>query len=207
MEVAGGHAFLDSARRHWHRTALCDGTGASLTYGQALVRSAVLGRFLAQSLGDDSYVGILLPPTVPAAVVNLALVLQGKIPVNLNYTAGQNMIDSAIDQCAIRHVITSPKVLDKFQIKPKASLLMLEDVARSIPRTGKLAGAGLAHLLRFGVLERLFPGLACLHHDSVATVIFTTGSTGDPKGVVLSHRNILCNVTARSRHLDLLPEE
>ena len=201
------HAFLDAVREHWHDPALCDGTGASLTYGQALVRAAVLGRYLSRKLGDEPYVGILLPPTVPAAVVNLALVLQGKIPVNLNYTAGQGMIDSAIRQCAIGHVITSPKVLDKFQVTPKASLLMLEDVARTIPRTDKLSGAALAHLVRFGVLERLFPGLVKFGLDSIATVIFTSGSTGDPKGVVLSHRNILCNVRQVDEQVILAPDE
>src|SRR5262249_42222998 len=118
------HTILHVVRQHWPETALCDGTGAILTYGQTLVRASVLGRLLARRLDDHPYVGVLLPPMVPAAVVNLALVLQGKIPINLNYTAGQKMIDSAIDQCAIRHVITSPKLLDKFQVTPKAGLLM-----------------------------------------------------------------------------------
>ena len=112
------HAFVGSVRDHWSDPAVCDGTGASLTYGQTLVRATVLGRFLARTMGAEPFVGVLLPPMVPAAVVNLALVLQGKIPVNLNYTAGQEMIDSAIAQCGIKHVITSPKVLDKFQVKP-----------------------------------------------------------------------------------------
>ena len=201
------HALLDVVRKHWRDQALCDGTGASLTYGQTLVRSAVLGRFLARKLDGDAYVGVLLPPTVPSAVVNLALVLQGKIPVNLNYTAGQGMIDSAIDQCAIRHVITSPKLLDKFQVAPRASLLLLEDVARAIPRSDKLAGALAAHLARWGVLAGAFPGLGTFNLDSIATVIFTSGSTGDPKGVVLSHRNILSNVQQASEHIDLAPDE
>lgn len=201
------HAFVDVVRKHWNDTALCDGTGASLTYGQALVRSTVLGRFLTRKLDDSPYVGVLLPPTVPAAVVNLALVLQGKIPVNLNYTAGQGMIDSAIDQCAIRHVITSPKLLDKFQVAPRGTLMMLEDVARQIPRTDKLAGALTAHLARFGLLAGVFPGLRTCNLDSIATVIFTSGSTGDPKGVVLSHRNILSNVQQASQHIQLAPDE
>ncbi|MGC8644186.1 MAG: AMP-binding protein, partial [Isosphaeraceae bacterium] len=201
------HALVDVVRKHWRDQALCDGTGASLTYGQMLLRSAVLGRYLARTLGDDSYVGVLLPPMVPTAVVNLALVLQGKIPINLNYTAGQEMIDSAIDQCKIRHVITSPKLLDKFQVTPRANLMILEDVARQIPRTDKLAGALTAHLARWGVLAGALPGLGSFNLDSIATVIFTSGSTGDPKGVVLSHRNILSNVQQASEHIQLAPDE
>jgi acyl-[acyl-carrier-protein]-phospholipid O-acyltransferase/long-chain-fatty-acid--[acyl-carrier-protein] ligase len=201
------HALVREVRKHWAETALCDGTGSRLTYGQTLVRSAVLGRFLARTVGDDAYVGVLLPPMVPAAVVNLALVLQAKIPVNLNYTAGQGMIDSAIGQCGIRHVITSPKVLDKFQVKPHASLLFLEDLAKQIPRSDKLAGALLSWMARYRLLEGLFPGLARLDLDSVATVIFTSGSTGDPKGVVLSHRNILSNVQQVEEQVHLAPDE
>jgi acyl-[acyl-carrier-protein]-phospholipid O-acyltransferase/long-chain-fatty-acid--[acyl-carrier-protein] ligase len=200
-------AFVEEVRNHWGDQALCDGTGANLTYGQSLVRATVLGRFLARTLGDEPYVGVLLPPTVPAAVTNLALVLQGKIPVNLNYTAGQGMIDSAIRQCAIRHVLTSPKVLDRFHVAPNASLIMLEDVGRSIRTTDKLAGACLAHLVRFGVLGQLLPGLNSFDLDSIATVIFTSGSTGDPKGVVLTHRNILSNVQQASEHIQLAPDE
>jgi acyl-[acyl-carrier-protein]-phospholipid O-acyltransferase/long-chain-fatty-acid--[acyl-carrier-protein] ligase len=202
-----GHAFLEQVRRHWSDLAICDGTGARLTYGQALLRSAVLGRYLARTTDDAPYVGILLPPTVPAAVVNLALTLQGKIPVNLNYTAGQAMIDSSIEQCGIRQVITSPKVLDRFGVKPRGTLIALEDVARQIPWTDKLAGAACARLARYGLAGRLFPGLTRLDPSSVATVIFTSGSTGDPKGVVLSHRNILNNVRQADAAIVLAPDE
>jgi acyl-[acyl-carrier-protein]-phospholipid O-acyltransferase/long-chain-fatty-acid--[acyl-carrier-protein] ligase len=198
---------VQEARKHWYENAVSDGTGARLPYGQTLVRSAVLGRFLARTVGEDSYVGILLPPMVPSAVVNLALVLQGKIPVNLNYTAGQGMIDSAISQCGIRHVITSAKVLDRFRVRPQSTLLLLEDLAKQIPWSDKLAGALLSQMVRYHILDGGFPGLTRLNLDSVATVIFTSGSTGDPKGVVLSHRNILSNVRQVEEQVHLAPDE
>ncbi len=187
--------------------ALCDSTGTRLTYGETLLRAIVLGRHLMRTIGPDRYVGVLLPPTVPAAVANLALVLHDKIPVNLNYTAGQECIDSSIRQCGIRHVITSPRVLERFSVTPDAHLILLEDVARQIRRSDKLAGLIQARLLRLGLLERLLPGLARLNLDSIATVIFTSGSTGQPKGVVLSHRNILCNVLQIQEQLHLVPDD
>jgi acyl-[acyl-carrier-protein]-phospholipid O-acyltransferase / long-chain-fatty-acid--[acyl-carrier-protein] ligase len=201
------HAFVSQVRRHWSDEAMCDGTGTRLTYGDALLRALVLGRFLSRTVAEETYVGVLLPPTVPAAVVNLSVVLQGKIPVNLNYTAGQEIINSSIKQCGISHVITSPRLLERFQIAPDARLLMLEEVAGQIRWSDKLAGLAQSRLLRRGILEGLIPGLAGPDLDSTATVIFTSGSTGDPKGVVLSHRNILSNVIQIEQQVHLEPDE
>lgn len=201
------HAFVCQVRERWSAEAICDGTGARLTYGETFLRALVLGRYLSRTTGTGKYVGVLLPPTVPAAVVNLALVLQGRIPVNLNYTAGQRMIDSAIEQCKITHVITSPKVLDKFQVTPAATLIALEEVKDRISWSDKLVGAALSRLVWFRPLESLLPGLARPDLDAIGTVIFTSGSTGDPKGVVLSQRNILCNVMQIEQQVHLLPDE
>ena len=103
-------------------------TGASLTYAQALVRALALGRVLERTLGPAPHVGILIPPNAPCAVANLALALWGKVPINLNYTASQALVDSSIEQSGITHVLTSAKVLDRFKIRPKGTLVMLEDL-------------------------------------------------------------------------------
>ena len=65
---------------------------------------------------------------MPAAVANLAVSLWGKIPVNLNYSASQGLVDASVDQCGITHVVTSAKVLDRFKITPKGSSILLEDI-------------------------------------------------------------------------------
>src|SRR5262245_60761390 len=77
-------AFLSTARAQWNSVAVVDSTGTSLTYGETVLRAIVLSRFLAREIGATPYVGILLPPTVPAAVANLAVAFAGKIAVNLN---------------------------------------------------------------------------------------------------------------------------
>ena len=90
------HAFVKQARRLPSRVAMRDSIGAKLTYRDAFVRAAVLARVLSRDLGDEDYVGLILPPMVPSAVANIALGLLGKIPVNLNFTTNQAMIDSAV---------------------------------------------------------------------------------------------------------------
>ena len=79
-------ALVHSVRSHPSKVALADSTGASLTYGDTLVRALALGRVLSRTWGDSRHVGLMIPPTVPAVVANLAVSLWGKIPVNLNYT-------------------------------------------------------------------------------------------------------------------------
>lgn len=200
-------AFVAQARAHPSRTAMADSSKVSLTYGETLLRSVVLSRLLGRLLGPEPYVGLLIPPAVPTAVANLALALMGKIPVNLNYTASQSLIDSSVEQCGIKTVLTSKKVLDKFGIHPRANLILMEDLPAQVTRLDKIVGAAIAKLVPIDLLGQFLPGLKGDNLDQIATVIFTSGSTGDPKGVVLSNRNILGNIHQINSHLALLPEE
>ena len=119
---------------------MTDSTGATLTYGDTFLRALVLGRVLSRTWGPARHVGLMVPPTVPAAVANLAVTLWGKIPVNLNYTASQDVVDSSIEQCGITHVLTSAKVLDRFKIVPKGTLIMLEDIPEQVPARRQALG-------------------------------------------------------------------
>jgi acyl-[acyl-carrier-protein]-phospholipid O-acyltransferase/long-chain-fatty-acid--[acyl-carrier-protein] ligase len=199
--------FVSQARALWKRPAVADSTGVSLTYGQALIRALALGRVLARTLDAAPNVGVFLPPTVPAAVANLALALRGKVPINLNYTASPALVDSSIEQSGITHVLTSAKVLDRFKIRPRGTLVLLEEIPPKVTLGDKLWAAAVARLWPVGILGAVLPGLRADHLDAVATIIFTSGSTGNPKGVVLSHRNVLSNVHQVGHHVRLLPDE
>jgi acyl-[acyl-carrier-protein]-phospholipid O-acyltransferase/long-chain-fatty-acid--[acyl-carrier-protein] ligase len=200
-------AFVHRARASWSQTAMADSTGASLTYGNTLVRALVLGRVLARDWGSAEHVGLMVPPTVPAAVANIASSLWGKVPVNLNYSASQSLVDSSIEQCGITHVLTSRKVLDKVKITPAGTLIFLEDIPPRVRATDKLWAAAVAKFMPIGAMGLVVPGLREDRLDARATVIFTSGSTGDPKGVVLSNSNILSNVQQMEQHVRMLPED
>src|SRR5579875_3662484 len=100
-------AFVHSARRNASRIAIGDSTGAAYTYGETFLRALAMGRVLARTWGDADHVRLFVPPVAPAAIANLAVSLWGRVPVNLNYSASQEVVDSSIEQCGITHVVTS----------------------------------------------------------------------------------------------------
>ncbi len=211
-------AFVRTARHRPFRLAMSDAQTARLSFGSALTRAVFLARRLKPVWAGQRMVGLLLPPSVPGALVNLAALLAGKVPVNLNYTVSEEALASCTRQCDIRTVVTSRAFLDKLKLKPPGEVVLLEDlVGKPETRPGpweKLAALCLAWLAPARLLER---ALGCRKRpelDDLATVIFSSGSTGDPKGVMLSHYNIGSNIqqleqifglTAKDGMLGILP--
>jgi len=203
-------AFVRTARRHPLRFMMADGKTPKVTFGSALTKTMYIARRLRRQIGDQHMVGMLLPPSVGGALTNYALMLLGRVPINLNYTSSSEVIASCAQQCGVDVVITSKAFVDRFpNLAIPGRTLFLED-ALAAPHFGeKLAALALAWfvpsaLLRWALgaggaeaaLSRV-PGtddrnLAAI--DRVATVIFSSGSTGDPKGVMLTHFNIMSNI-------------
>ncbi len=203
--LAGAFALM--AKQRPEAVAMVDSTRTSLTYGDLLLRATAAGRVLAREAGGAKHVGVMVPPTVHGAVANVGLTLQGIIPVNLNYTASKELVDSSIDQCGITHVLTSRRVVDKFKLTPKGNLLYLEDLPKKVTTADKAAAWLAAKALPAAMLGMLLPGVRGDRLDEPATVIFTSGSTGDPKGVVLTHRNVLSNVHQIREYVELNRDE
>ncbi len=110
-------SFVQTARRHPFRFAMADGRTPKVTFGKALTRTVFLARRLRSVWRDQKMVGILLPPSVPGALVNLAALLMGKVPVNLNYTASNEVLASCAKQCELKTVITSKAFLERVHFR------------------------------------------------------------------------------------------
>jgi acyl-[acyl-carrier-protein]-phospholipid O-acyltransferase / long-chain-fatty-acid--[acyl-carrier-protein] ligase len=187
-------SFVQTARRHPFRFAMADGRTPKLSFGGALTRTVFLARRLRAIWRDQKMVGILLPPSVPGALVNLAALLMGKVPVNLNYTASNEVLASCAKQCELKTVITSRAFLERVHIQPPAPATMLEDLADKPGLLEQVGAALISWLLPVRLVEKSVGAEKKVGLDDIATIIFSSGSTGDPKGVVLTHYNVASNV-------------
>ena len=187
-------SFLQTVRRHPFRFAMADGRMPQVRYFDALVKTIFLARRLRSRWRGQEMVGILLPPSIPGALVNLAALLMGKVPVNLNYTSSNESLTACAQQCNLQTVVTSRQFLERVHVQPPAEAIFLEDLAAN-PRVAERACALLAScLLPARGIETFVGAERRARLDDVATIIFSSGSTGDPKGVILTHYNIASNV-------------
>ncbi|MFC1676359.1 acyl-[ACP]--phospholipid O-acyltransferase [Planctomycetota bacterium] len=191
--ISLGESFVRVARKNWRRHCISDSTGKKLNFGQALTAAIALKTKLGKITGQHEKIGILLPPSNAAALANAAVTMAGKVTVNLNYTGSRDLINSAIAQCGIKTIISSRKFIDKFEnFKSLAGLVFIEDIKNDVNSNDKLTAYIKARLLP----KQFLTGRRKFNGDCLATIIFSSGSSGKPKGVMLSHHNILSNIEA-----------
>ncbi len=191
-------AFVRSMRRHPFRLMFADATRPRLSRLQALAGAIALARALGAAWRGQPTVGILLPPSAAGALVNFAATLAGRTSVNLNYTAGRAGLASATRQAGIQTMVTSRTFLERVKLDPPDGVqpLWVEDVAGTIGRGSRLRALLLALAAPLRLIERSCGMDRPPDLDDALTVIFSSGSTGDPKGVMLTHFNVWANVEA-----------
>ena len=202
-------ALLAACRRHGGRRPIVeDALPSALSYGRLVAASETLGRILARSSKPGERIGLLLPNSVGAAVAFLALHARGRIPAMLNPTAGPDGVAAAARIAGLRLVLSSRRFVAAARLDAvaqrlagEAQLLWLEDLRRGIGLGVKLAGLWSA-VLAEGRHRRL--AIAGSHP---AVVLFTSGSEGAPKAVVLSHANLLSNQRQIAARVDFSPRD
>jgi acyl-[acyl-carrier-protein]-phospholipid O-acyltransferase/long-chain-fatty-acid--[acyl-carrier-protein] ligase len=195
-----GCTMIRTARRNWFRDALSDTTGTRASFGKALAGSCALAAAFRRNFPEQSALGVVMPASVGAALVNVGIVLAGKVPVNLNFTTAPENIAHAARTCGIKTVVTSRQFVRKLEnLVIPGKPVYLEDLMRKIGRIDRFVALIKACFVPAAILSRERARCA----DACATIVFSSGSTAEPKGIVLTHHNIISNIEQMHTVIDL----
>lgn len=206
-------ALVKASRRFGQsRPILEDAERAPLSYARLILAAFVLGSRLSQGTARGEAIGVLLPSVNAAAIVVLGLAAFGRVSAMLNFTAGLANLRSAVATARIRTVVTSRRFVEQGKLdeviaglaageggEPGARVIYLEEVRASITSLEKLVGVLRAALP--ATVHRFYAA----RPDDPAVILFTSGSEGRPKGVVLSHANLLANIHQVEAHIGVPP--
>jgi acyl-[acyl-carrier-protein]-phospholipid O-acyltransferase/long-chain-fatty-acid--[acyl-carrier-protein] ligase len=198
-------ALIDARARYGDKEILEDQDRHPLTY-TGLIRAAfVLGRKIAAMTQPGERVGVLLPSSAGVVVTFFGLHAFGRVPVMLNFTSGEANLKAALKTAGVTKILSAKRFVTQAKLDDLmtalgevAEIIWLDDVRKTIGLADKLYG------LSAGMAPRRFR--VKTDPDSPGVVLFTSGSFGAPKGVVLSQRNLVANARQVAAHIELKPE-
>lgn len=204
-------AIVEAAAQYGDNSKIVtDITRNFANYRQVFTRSLILGNKLEMRIYDEKFIGVLLPNSIGVMVTFIALQMLGKVPAMLNFSAGENNILNACKIATVKTVLTSRVFIEKGKfehivtaLEKEHKIIYLEDIRPEVMFFDKISALFKAVFIKHTLDARIKNTDA----DSPAVVLFTSGSEGVPKGVVLSHSNILANINQSCAVLDLTPSD
>lgn len=198
-----GEELLTALRMCGRKTAMNDTTGRAVSGFGCAIGAAICASAMRRLGPAGTVVGILLPPSVAGAVANLGAQVAGMVPVNLNPTASEEALKSAVAQSGLKHVITSPLLLKRLRV-PDLGVEMI-DVAAWMAKVSFIKKVAAFFRAIVMPVRWAVHRVKDFNADTVAAILFSSGSTGMPKGIALSHHNIRSNIESLRMVFDVKP--
>ncbi|MGO1297335.1 MAG: acyl-[ACP]--phospholipid O-acyltransferase [Vibrio sp.] len=190
--------WISTAKSRPAKWAMVDSHGKPMSHMRCLIGSLLMKHTIAQLSGQ--HIGLLVPTSSAGLLSNLATLMAGKTVVNINYTSAIDAVSSAKQRADIESIVTSRQFIAKLQKKgvdcetilAGCNVCYLEDIMEQVSQTRRWLTTVAAYGLPASWLSLLF----CQKQNltDTAAILFSSGSEGEPKGVMLSHRNIMANL-------------
>ncbi|WGE41550.1 acyl-[ACP]--phospholipid O-acyltransferase [Actinobacillus equuli] len=206
------HHWLETAKGNLFKDCVVDAQGMELNNLKFITAVLVFAKQLKTVLSKDKHVGVLLPSSAVGTIVNMTLFVLGKVPVNLNYTLSQEVMEKALNKANIQHVISSEKFLRKltdrgfdFEGVLADKVIFAENLAKMTTSSQKFRALFTALFAPAWWIKAMYFAESKL--ADTATILFSSGSEGDPKGIELSHKNLLTNIKQVSELLNFKKDD
>ena len=197
-------AFIYHAKRHLFGKIFYDATTETwFSNFKMLLLTIMLSKTIRKiDKGTSGYTGVLLPNTPAAAGVLLSIQCADRTPAIMNFSAGRQVALDSVRRAGVKTILTSKKFLDKLKWEASEEMVLLEDIIPTISKGQKLIAMLMAIFLPTRTLVRNIAPLSCYNMFQQAALLFSSGSTGTPKAVMLTQRNINCDIQSFIRVVD-----
>jgi acyl-[acyl-carrier-protein]-phospholipid O-acyltransferase/long-chain-fatty-acid--[acyl-carrier-protein] ligase len=188
------------AKKRGEQLCIADSTGTELGAGKFAAVTKTFSSQIDKYSPNEQNIGIVMPSSVGGSLINMATLMLGKTVVNLNYTANETSLKHAIELAEIKTIYTSKQFLTKLKTKGMdieeslkgAKIVFVEDIKKDIKKSDVLKNWALVKIMPSFLLQKLW--IKKIDMDQNATILFSSGSEGVPKGIELTHKNFMANI-------------
>lgn len=204
--------WLKQAKSNLFKRSIVDSTGVDMNNLKVITAVLIFLSKFKKSFSNEENIGVILPSSAMGSIINLVLFIKSKIPANLNYTLSDKILNQCVQKANIKTIITSKQFVQKlvargFDLEKSIGdkLVYLEDIATTITKKNKIFAMLKAIFLPRFMIDIIYFTNSKI--DDNATILFSSGSEDSPKGVVLTHKNIMANIKQIAGLLNTIEDE